>query len=109
MLLHQMRKFPARAHWLKSYENHRNLKNLVKSSDVMSPRGALAMDVLSSTARIPCKKYNKVHTRAFMSKSYQTHCVCKHFNIKTSKTQCFFTKKLQNSCPGALAEIIRKP
>ena len=44
-----------------------------------------------------------------MSKSYQTYCVCTHFNIKTSKTKCFFTKNLQFSCPGALAEIIGKP
>ena len=44
--------------------------------------------------RILCKKYHKEHTRAFMSESYRTPCVCKHFNIKTSKTQCFFTKML---------------
>ena len=63
-----------------------------KPGDVMSPCGALAMDVLSSTAIIHCKKYHEMHTRAFMSESYQTHCVCKHFNIKTSKTQCFLQK-----------------
>ena len=66
----------------------------------MSPRGALAMDVLSSTAIIHCKKYHKVHPRAFMSKSYRTQCVCKHFNIKTSKTQCFFHNSFANFLPG---------
>ena len=102
-------KFPARAVLLKSWENHGNLKNSIKSNDFMSPRGAPAMLCHAPRARILCKKYHKVHTRAFMSKSYQTHCVCKHFNIKTSKTQCFFTIVLQISCPGALAEIIGEP
>ena len=45
---------------------------------------------------IPCKKYHKVITRALMSKSYQTLCVCKHFNIKTLKTQWFFNKNFTN-------------
>ena len=74
----------------------------------MSPRGALAMLCHAPRGRILCKKYHRVHTRAFMSKSYQTHCVCKHFNINTSKIECFFINILQNSCPGVLAEIVRK-
>ena len=40
---------------------------------------------------IPCKKYDKVDTRALMPKSYQTHCVCKDFNIKTLNNKCFFS------------------
>ena len=50
------------------------------------------MDVLSSTAIIHCKKYHKMHRGALMSKSYQTQCVCKHFNIKTSKPQMLFAQ-----------------
>ena len=49
---------------------------------------------------IPCKKYHKVDTRALMPKSYQTHCVCKDFNIKTLKNQCFFTKNFANFLPA---------
>ena len=58
---------------------------------------------------IPCKKYHKVITRASMSKLYQTHCVCKHFNIKTSKTQWFFNKKLSKSPPARSCGFVLNP
>ena len=57
-------KFRARALLLKSYENHRNLKNSVKSIDFMSPRGALAMLCHAPRARIHCKKYHAGDMRA---------------------------------------------
>ena len=49
---------------------------------------------------ILCKKHDKVDTRALAPKSYQTHCVCKDFNIKTLKNQCFFTKNFANFLPA---------
>ena len=57
-------------------KNNRNLQNSVRSSDFMSPRGALAMLCHAPRARIHCKKYHagdmRARRRERMSKSFQS-------------------------------------
>ena len=61
------------------------------------------MDVLSSPAIIPCKKYHKVHTRAFMPNHVKIipNILCLHaFQHKNVKNPMLFHKKSAIFLPG---------
>ena len=97
MLWHQkFCKCPARALLLKSWENHRNLKNSVEFNDFMSPRGALAILQSCVQGTNPFQKNNAGHMRAAAARDAEIlkkPLVFQDFQHRTSikhmKTQYF--------------------